>query len=68
MVGSGDLVGGLKLFAGLVADLNGSGDLSGNLKGTASMSADIYVNESELQVAQIVNSVWNAVASEYTTP
>jgi polyhydroxyalkanoate synthesis regulator phasin len=68
MVGSGDLLGGLKLFAGLVADLNGSGDLSGNLKGTASMSADIYVNESELQVAQIVNGVWNAVASEYTTP
>lgn len=37
------------------------------MKGFASMSADIYVNQSEASVQQIVSGVWNAVATEYNT-
>lgn len=31
------------------------------------MSADIYVNQSESSVQQIVDGVWNALAASYNT-
>lgn len=49
----------------MIADLSGSGVLDGTMKGFASMSADIYVNQSEASVQQIVSGVWNALATEY---
>ena len=51
----------------MIADLSGSGSLEGTMKGFANMSADIYVNQSEASVQQIVSGVWNAVATEYNT-
>lgn len=65
LAGSGDITGSLNMLSGMVADLAGSGALTSDLKGTLSMAADIYVNQSEATVQQIVDAVWNALAAEY---
>jgi len=50
----------------VVVDRDGSGTVSDALfEGYGSMSATIYVNQSEAEVTQIVNGVWNALVSEY---
>lgn len=65
LVGSGNISGSLSLLIPLAANLTGFGEAVGNLKGNADMAADIYVNQSEASVQQIVDAVWNAVASDY---
>ncbi len=67
LVGSGDLAGALSLLIKLEADLTGSGTLSANLKGLASLAANIYVNQSEATVQELVAGVWNALAADYNT-
>lgn len=63
--GSGSVTAGLGLISNLIAALNGSGTITANLKGTLSMDADIYVNQSEFTVTQLVDAMWNAVAADY---
>jgi len=65
LAGSGDLTGSLGMLSGMFATLEGSGVLTSDLKGKLSMAADIYVNQSEATVQQIVDAVWNALAAEY---
>jgi len=65
LAGSGDLTGSLKLLIPLAADLLGSGSISANLKGNLDMAAQIYVNQSEASVQQIVDAVWGALAADY---
>lgn len=65
LAGSGNITGAMKVLAGLMADLQGSGSVTSALRGTLSMSANIYVNQSEATVQQIVDAVWNALAAEY---
>lgn len=65
LLGEGDLTGALSLLMGLNADLSGVGTLSANLKGLASLAADIYVNQSEATVQELVAGVWNALAADY---
>lgn len=65
LAGSGDFTGSLGMLSGMFATLEGSGVLTSDLKGKLSMAADIYVNQSEATVQQIVDAVWNALAAEY---
>ena len=65
LAGSGDITGSLNMLSGMVANLAGTGTLTSDLKGTLSMAADIYVNQSEETVQQIVDAVWNALLVEY---
>lgn len=41
--------------------------MSGDINALASISADIYVNQSQADVQQIVDWVWNALAASYNT-
>lgn len=65
LAGSGDLSGSLKLLIPLAADLISSGTISANLKGNLDMKAQIYVNQSEATVQQIVDAMYGAIASDY---
>jgi hypothetical protein len=66
LAGSGTLTGAQSALAGMVAALTGTGLLSdAQQEALGQMSADIYVNQSEATVAQIVDAVWNAIAAEY---
>lgn len=65
LAGSGDIEGALGMLSGLSADLSGVGVVTSTLRGDLSMAADIYVNQSEATVQQIVDAVWNALAAEY---
>lgn len=65
LAGSGDITGSLNMLSGMVANLAGTGAISADLKGKLFMAADIYVNQSEATVQQIVDAVWNALAAEY---
>lgn len=67
LIGTGSLSAALSLLIELEANLSSVGILSGNLKGTADLAADIYVNQSEATVQQIVDAVWNALAADYNT-
>ena len=49
----------------MVAAINGSSELTSDLKGTSYMQANIFVNQSQATVNELVNGVWNAVATEY---
>lgn len=63
--GTGSLTAGLNVVAFMNATLAGTSSVSAELKGTLSMSAAIYVNQSEATVQQIVDGVWNALATTY---
>jgi len=65
LAGTGDVVGSVSMLSGLIANLAGSGVISADLKGKLFMEAQIYVNQSEATVQEIVDAVWNALASEY---
>ena len=67
LAGEGDLTASLWALAGVVATLSGTGTITGSSTALAFLSADIYVNQSEASVQQIVDWVWNAVASQYNT-
>lgn len=57
MVGSGSLSGSISAVAGMNVTMPGIGTLTANPQGTGQMSLDIYVNQSEATVEQIVDSV-----------
>lgn len=65
LAGSGDVTAAMGALAFCVAALSGSGSLASDLRGKLSMSSDIYVNQAEETVQQIVDAVWNALAAEY---
>lgn len=63
--GSASIAAALSLISNMNASLNGSGSIAGNLKGTLSLEADIYVNQSQATVDELVAGVWNALAAEF---
>lgn len=65
LAGSGDLTAAMGALAFCVTAMTGSGTLASDLRGKLNMEADIYVNQSEATVQQIVDAVWNALAAEY---
>lgn len=68
LTGTGNLTAGLNVIAFMTTILAGSGGLTANLKGTLSLEADIYVNQSEATVQQLVEGVWNALTATYNNP
>lgn len=65
LVGSGDLTAAASALAGMVSSLTGSGTLAASQEALGQMTADIFVNQSEATVQQIVDAVWSALAAEY---
>lgn len=63
LAGSGDVTGSLGMLSGLVADLAGSGVISSDLKGKLFMEAQIYINEGQATVDQIVQGVVDGLGS-----
>ena len=57
LAGSGDITGALGMLSGMVANLAGQGLISSDLKGKLFMEAQIYVNQSQATVDQIVDGV-----------
>jgi len=65
MAGIGALDGALGATAGLTVTMEGVGTLTASPQGTGEMVLEIYVNQSEATVNQIVAAVWSALAAEY---
>ncbi len=63
LAGSGAVTASLKMLSGLIADLSGSGAISADLKGKLFMEANIYVNEGQATVDQIVQGVVDNIGS-----
>jgi hypothetical protein len=69
LAGTGTVTAAQSALAGMVAALTGTGLLSdAQQEALGEMTADIYVNQSEATVIQIVEGVWNALAAEYNLP
>lgn len=67
LAGSGNLSAAMALLIPLNAELMGIGSMTANLKGNADMQAIIYVNQSEATTQQLVDAIWNAIATDYNT-
>lgn len=66
IAGAGTVTAAQSALAGMVATLTGTGLLSdAQQEALGNMTADIYVNQSEATVQQIVDAVWNALLVEY---
>lgn len=65
---TGSLDGGINVIAFMTSVLEGESNINAELKGILSLSADIYVNQSEAEVQQLVEGVWNALTVDYNTP
>lgn len=66
LAGTGSLTAAQSALAGMVSALTGTGLLSdAQQQALGQMTADIYVNQSEATVNQIVFAVWNALAASY---
>ena len=66
LAGSGTLTAAQSALAGMTSTLIGTGLLSdAQQQALGEMTADIYVNQSQATVQQIVDAVWNALAAEY---
>lgn len=64
--GTGNITAGLNVIAFMNTSLTGTGTISGALlTGIASLEANIYVNQSEATVQQLVEGVWNALLTDY---
>lgn len=64
--GSSSVTAAQSALAGMLASLAGSGLISdAQQEALGEMAANIYVNQSEATVQQIVDAVWNALAAEY---
>lgn len=63
--GTGSLTAGLNVIAYMNSVLAGTSSVTAELKGTLSMAANIYVNQSEATVQQLVDGVWNALTVDY---
>jgi len=66
--GTGSLSAGLNLISFMNSVLAGTSDVTAGLRGTLSMSADIYVNQSQATVQELVDGVWNALTANYNNP
>lgn len=67
LAGQWDMSWALWALAWAVATLSGSGTMNNDITALAFLSADIYVNQSEASIQQLVDWVWNALASRYDT-
>lgn len=67
MAGAGNMIGALGALANMVMEVNSTGSMTAGATATGNMSMDIYVNQSEATVQQIVGGVWNALASDFNT-
>lgn len=65
--GTGNLNGGLNIVAYLQSALSGTTNITASLRGTLGMEADIFVNQSQATVDEIVAGVWNAIAADFNT-
>jgi hypothetical protein len=65
LTGTGSLTAGLNVIAFMNATLAGTSSVTADLRGTLSMAANIYVNQSEAEVQQLVDGVWNALTADY---
>jgi len=65
MAGAGALTAAIGATAGMTVEMPGVGTLVANPSGTGEMVLEIYVNESQATVDQIVAAVWSAIATEY---
>jgi len=65
LTSTGSLTAGLNVIAFMNAALTGTGSVTADLRGTLSMAANIYVNQSEAEVQQLVDGVWNALTADY---
>lgn len=65
LVGSGNLTAGLNVISFMTTTLSGSGGLTASLRGTLALEANIYVNQSEATVQEIVAGVWNALTADF---
>lgn len=65
LIGQGNITAGLGLLANCIANLQGSASMTNTLRADAYMSANIFVNQSDATVGQIVYAIWNAIATEY---
>lgn len=69
LAGSGSITAAASALAGMVADLVGSSTITAaDETGLGEMVANIYVNESQATVDQIVTGVWEAIAAEHNNP
>lgn len=66
--GTGSLTAGLSVIAYMNTILAGTSSVTADLKGTLSMAANIYVNQSQAEVQQLVDGVWNALTANYNNP
>lgn len=67
LAGSGDVSGSVSMLSGLIANLAGSGVISADLKGKLFMEAQIYINEGQATVDQIVEGVVGGIGSVTAT-
>lgn len=67
LLGSGDVTASLGAIASVLATLSGSGDASLSLVGKGTMTANITVTGGTLTVGEIVDGVWDALATSYNT-
>lgn len=66
LAGTSTVTAAQSALAGMVAALAGSGLITdAQQEALGEMSANIYVNQSEATVQQIVDAVWNALAAQY---
>jgi hypothetical protein len=65
LTGEGNVSASLGLIANMLVDIDGAGSLTAALRGTLDLDANIYVNQSEAEVQQIVAAVWNAIAADF---
>lgn len=66
LAGSGSVTAAQSALAGMTSTILGSGVISdAQQEALGEMAANIYVNQSEATVQQIVDAVWNALAAEY---
>lgn len=65
LAGSGNFTAAMGALAYCTANLTGTGTIASDLRGKLWMSADIFVNQSEAEVQQIVSGVWEALAVDH---
>lgn len=66
LAGTGSLSAAQSALAGMVSTILGTGLLSdAQQEALGEMTADIFVNQSDATVVQIVNAVWNAIATQF---
>lgn len=68
LAGTTTVTGSSDIIAFMISVIQGTGGISANLSGKLSMSADIFVNQSEATIKELVDGVWNAVLSDYNDP